>query len=234
MKTLYICGDSFACADTEYPVKPWVELLQDQISGWSIHNLSRVCASNLHIRLQVDQAITEHADYVIMLATTCTRGQGKVNHKRSNSKNLIDRFYQIGAQESVNHDKDLACYSINSLDYTCVLNHKQMAIVEDYRNLVFDLELEIFQNKCTIESSLYALEKSQIPYIFDQGGFENPKFGVADDKKYFAEFNHRRSEINLWSEFNQPMQHRPYFHITDSEVHKRVAKYYASRIQESV
>lgn len=234
MKKLYVCGDSFACHDPQHPVIPWVELLQDQLPGWTIHNLARVCASNLHIRLQIDKAIADQADYVIMLATSCVRGQGKIGHRLQNHMDLIDRFYEIGAQQHINDDKDLVCFSINRLDNTCVLDSKQLRIVKDFRDHVFDLELEIYQNKCIIESTLYALEKSQIPYVFDQGGFENPKFGVQDDKKYFTDFDHRRSEINLWSESDQPLQHRPYFHITDANIHRRAAKYYASLILTSL
>jgi len=234
MKTVYICGDSFGCSDIEYPTTPWVELLRDQLSNCNLHNLSRVCASNLHIRLQVDRAIANKADFIIMLATTCTRGQGKIGWQKKINANLIDRFYTIGGPDQDNINKDLACYSINSLDETCVLNDRQIQIVRDYINHVFDLDLEIFQNKCIIESSLYALEKSQIPFLFDQGGFENPKFGVSLQKKYFTEFEHRRSEINLWSEFTNTMRHRPYFHITDSEIHQRTANYYASKIQEKI
>ena len=234
MKTVYICGDSFGCSDIEYAVTPWVELLCHQLPGWTVQNLSRVCASNLHIRLQVDKAIANQANFVIMLATTCTRGHGKINNKQKSTDSLIDRFLQIGNQNHNNSNKDLACYSMNSLDSTCVLDDRQIEIIKDYRDHVFDLELEIYQNKCIIESTLYALEKSQIPFVFDQGGFENIKFGVSSDKKYFTEFDHRRSKINLWSEFTNTMQHRPYFHITDPGIHQLTAQYYASMIQTTI
>lgn len=230
MRTVYICGDSFGCTDPESSITPWVELLAEKLPDWTLHNLSLVCASNLHIRLQVDRAIACGANFVIMLATACTRGQGQIQSRHKSEQQLLDRFYKIGKNTQDNFHADLTCYSINSLDSTCVLDPAQIQIVKQFRDSVLDFDLEIYQNMCVIESTLHALESSQIPFVFDQGGFENPEYTADADKKYFKEFDHHRSEINLWSEFGSTLTHRPYFHIIDQQVHERTAKYYASII----
>ena len=62
MKTLAICGDSFAVADPDYGPM-WAELLTDMLgSEWTVHNTSSVAASNLLINIQTQQAIQRKAD----------------------------------------------------------------------------------------------------------------------------------------------------------------------------
>jgi hypothetical protein len=233
MKTVYICGDSFGCPDPDSTINPWMEILNQLLETWQIINLSTVCASNLHIRLQVDTAISNRADFIIMLATSCTRGHGRIGNVSKSQDNLLDRFFKINQDAQTSKEKDLTCYSLNSLDSTCVLESNQIDAVKNFYDKVFDLELEIYQNKCIIESTLYTMRQHQVPFIFDQGGFENPKFYTENNinKHYFSTFIENLSEINLWSLCVNKMQHRPYFHITDQAIHQQVAEYYASRIQ---
>jgi hypothetical protein len=228
MKTLYICGDSFAVADKKSSIVPWFELLGDKLNlDWQIKNNAMVCASNLHIRLQVEQAIADRADFVIMLSTSCTRGQGRLIPKVNKEQNIIDRFFNIGRD----HDhKEFGCYSYNSLDDTCVFNSDQINAIQQYRDSVFDLELEIYQNRFIIESALHALTNSQTPFVFDQGGFENPKF-MGSESDYFLSWLANKSSINLWSLVDYPMGHYPYFHINDQSVHCQIAEYYYNRIK---
>jgi hypothetical protein len=47
--------------------------------------------------------------------------------------------------------------------------------------------------------------------------------------QYFAQHNQYRSEYNLWDHANT-RKFRPYYHITDQQIHQQVAKYYAQEI----
>ena len=70
---------------------------------------------------------------------------------------------------------------------------------------------------------LQRLTDSNIPFLFDQGGFEHAKFGVTT--QYFEKYNKHRSKYNLWYHGDSKL-HRPYFHITDQNTHNKIAEYY--------
>ena len=229
MKKLFICGDSFAVADTESSVVPWFELLQKKLAPtWSVTNSSIVCASNLHIRLQIQSAIDQAADFVIFLATSSTRGEGRLNDLKVSDKNLLHRFVNIGKKTT--GDEEFGCYSYNSLDETCVFDSGKIDVLRKFRDRIFDLELSTLNNQFIIESSLHALKTSNTAFVFDQGGFENPKFSGSKNY-YFKGFDKFRSKINLWSLVGYPMGHRPYFHIVEQSTHAHIAEYYFTKIQ---
>jgi hypothetical protein len=197
---LYICGDSFAVPDPEYG-PCWVDYLQQSIPTHHIINLSRVCASNLMISQQVDQALA-HGDQIIVLCTASTRSQTRQNGQ-------------------------VVPYSIHSLDQTTPFSPQQLAALQVYTRKFFDLDLAIYENQCIIESMLQRLTDSNRPFVWDQGGFEHPSYGGT--QQYFAKWAWRRSSRNLW-DYAQSREHRPYYHITDDHVHREVAAYYAGWI----
>lgn len=184
----------------------------DYPSMWADHlgmhrplrNLSRVCASNLMISQQVDFAIEHKATFIILLCTASTRGQTRLGN-------------------------DVVPYSIHSLDSTSPFDDAQLSILKNYVTEFFDLDLAIYENKCIIESMLSRLVSSSIPFVFDQGGFEHSSYGGVGT--YFTEYNQYRSRYNLWDYADQ-RTHRPYYHITDAQVHRDVARYYAGLIDE--
>jgi len=234
MKKIYICGDSFGCPDLGWTIDPWPVLLANQLGAdRAVTNLSISCASNLLIRLQVDRAIADSADFVILLGTTCTRSQGRVCDSDQPHTALYDRFVRIGnQQDNGTTTRDLACYSIPSLNETCVFDKDDIAVIKDYQYRLFDLDLAIYENQCIIESSLHTLKQHKIPFVFDQGGFENPIFGNVRKTDYFADFAEHRSELNQWTLSSYlPNTNMAHFHITDSAVHAQIANYYQKIIE---
>ena len=146
--------------------------------------------------LQISQQVDhaiEHASFVIVLFTTCVR-------------------FEYGADS----------YTLHNLT-TSNLSKIQQHLATEHAKHFFDLDLEIYRNKCIIESVLQRLTDSNIPFLFDQGGFEHTKFGVT--AQYFEKYNKHRSKYNLWDHGDSKL-HRPYFHITDQLIHNRVAEYY--------
>ena len=221
MKKLYICGDSFACNDPDSSITPWHQLLTNELKNhWIVNNLSLICASNLNIRMQVDKAVEDHADFVIVLFTSSVRGHGRISTQES-IDNLLNNFYRV---EKDDDKKQLGCWSYHSLDTNCVMPKNKTSILKSFFTEIFDLNLAIYENQCIIESSLHKLKSNQVEFLFDQGGFENPFFG--GDKTYFEEFNNYRSQLNLWTLYGSPIVYRPYFHITDQLIHNDIANYY--------
>lgn len=197
---IYICGDSFGTADPEYGPM-WADHLANQ---YAVKNLSRICASNLMISQQLDQAIENQASYVILLCTSSTRSQTRIKN-------------------------DVVPYSIHSLDHTTPFNNSQLSLLKNYTAEFFDLELAIYENKCIIESMLSRLVASNIPFVFDQGGFEHHSYGGVGT--YFTQYNKFKSQHNLW-DYVDKRTFRPYYHIVDAQVHIDVAQYYAGLINE--
>ena len=113
-------------------------------------------------------------------------------------------------------------YTIQNVT-TSGLNDLQKDIIKKWTVEFFDLDTEIYRNKCIIEGTLARLVNSGIPFLFDQGGFEHPKWGT--DKKYFTEYNDNRSKYNLW-DYGDTQLFIPSFHITDQNIHNEIAEYY--------
>ena len=197
---LYICGDSFGVPDPEHG-PCWVDYLARLVPTHHIINLSRVCASNLLISQQVDQAIVS-ANQIIVLCTASTRSQTRQNDQ-------------------------VVPYSIHSLDSTTPFTAEQLSILRNHTREFFDLDLAIYENQCIIESMLQRLTDSGRPFLWDQGGFEHASYGGTHE--YFKKWSWRRSSKNLW-DYAQSREHRPYYHITDPVVHQQVARYYAGWI----
>ena len=200
MNKVYICGDSFCVSDPEYGAC-WVDLVAKKRN---VHNLAQVAATNLMISMQVDQAIDESADFVIVQGTACTRNQTKLNGT------VVPYSYHTASS------------------ITTPFGTHQLRILKEYYTEFFDLDLAIYENKCIIENTLQKLVDSKIPFLFDQGGFEHASFG--NTVKYFHRYEQYRSAVNLW-DYARTREYRPYYHITDPSVHQQVAEYYIGQTQ---
>jgi hypothetical protein len=204
-------------------------LLQEKLgSDYSVINLSISCASNLLIRLQVDYAIEQSADFVILLGTSCTRDQGRAKEQSNNFDHIYQRFARIGEKDTHSDSRDLACYSMLSINNSCVFSESDQQILKEYHSRLFDLDLAIVHNKFLIESSLYTLVNNRIPFLFDQGGFENPIFGNVS-KTYFNQFDAYRSEINMWT-LSKGLPGETHKHILDPMIHGKIFQYYCQKI----
>jgi hypothetical protein len=216
---IYICGDSFCTSDNDYPdIQPWHE----QLGG--VVNLAQVCASNLLISLQVDRAIKNQASYIIVSFTSVTRSE--VKYDENITKDLLDRFYSLTREN--NKNCSMTTLTIWSSKDATALTDQQKQIIDRYNKQFFDLDLAIYKDGLIIESTLQRLVDSQIPFKFNQGGYEHHSYsGVGT---YFTKFDQYRSRLNLW-DYANTKEHRPYFHIRDNAVHKQLAEYYYNEIK---
>ena len=216
MKHIYICGDSFATPDPDYGTM-WAELLQHELGAdYRIVNHSSVAASNLLVAVQVDHAVQQQADFVIVLATACTRNEALVLPETD--QDLMSRFLK----------HELVSYSIYR-PYRSQLNTADQQAIYDFHRRYTDLELNIFRDHCILLGTLYRLTESGTPFLFDQGGFEHPKFGGS--RSYFEQFRDQRTDLNVW-DYGTTEAERPYYHILQPEDHARIAEYYRKKITE--
>ena len=219
MKNTYVCGDSFNTTDADYPGQSWYEKFVN-LTDNNVTNLSMVCASNTLISIQVDQAIKQNADYIIVSFTSVTRSEVCYTTDRKKD-NLLDRFYSLTRDD--NSHCDLTSYTIWSSGDARALTKDQQKLVDRYNKEFFDLDLAIYRDQKIIEHTLQKLLTSKIPFVFDQGGFEHSSYGATS--KYFTEYDQCRSLYNLW-DYAPTRSFRPYFHITDVDITNRIAQYY--------
>lgn len=218
MKHIYICGDSFATPDPEYGAM-WAEILQYKLgTDYTIVNHSSVAASNLLVAVQVDHAIKNHADFVIVVATACTRGEVLVLPPTEQS--LMARF----------NCHELVSYSVFR-PYRSHLNTQDQEAIMDFHRRYTDLELNIFRDHTLLLGTLSRLQQAQIPFLFDQGGFEHPRFGGS--REYFTEFDSVRTELNVW-DYGTTVDERPYYHIKEAAIHQQLADYYYTEITQRI
>ena len=196
---IYICGDSFGVPDPESGTM-WAEQLSAPVT-----NLCAVSASNLLISRQIDRAIAAQATRIIVLFTSCTRGETRRN------------------------GCDIPWSWHTASEKTTSFSSGELSILQDYFRVFHDLELSIDLNRCVIESCLYRLQQSAIPFRWDQGGFEHHSMG--GQLNYFGEYAGSRSEICLW-DFARTREYRPLYHITDPVLHQRIAEYYREWISK--
>jgi len=221
-KPVYICGDSFGCEDPAYELASWTQLLAHRLP---VINLSRVCASNLQIALQVDRAIAGGAGFIIYLATTSTRHDVQYRSAQQDL-DLLDRYVNLLQPDL---SSDLTSYSSRSLDSTTRFDQRQLNVLKQYHSEFDNLDLSIYLSQNIIEAVLIRLIRSGIDFRFDQGGFEHPRFGGSQE--YFTQYHPYRSAINIWDyAMTSAMLHRPYHHIQDANTHEIIANYYHQEI----
>jgi len=194
-----VCGDSFCVSDPDHGPM-WADLLGQHCD---LRNYSECTATNLLIARQVEQAIQDDAEFVIVHFTSCTRGE-KLHEGR-----YVPFSYHTASKVTTPFDQD------------------QLRILKEYYTEFFDLSLAIYQNSVTIAYTLNTLVQSGRPFRFDQGGFEHVSYGGTGE--YFAQYAQYRSEYNLWDHVTA-RQYRPYYHITDGRIHQQVADYYQQEI----
>lgn len=219
--TVYICGDSFGFSDPEHGAC-WADRLAKRTT---VVNLCQVSASNFQIALQVQRAIEQGAGYIIYLATSSVRQDAPLGE---GTGNLLDRYIDITNPDPA---KTVTSYSVTSLNNTTPFTDDQLALLKLYHSRFFDLAIAIHQNELVIEGTLSKLVASGIPFTFDQGGFEHPKFADSKDN-YFGAYTKYRSEICLWDYVDELLIHRPYYHITDLAIHEEIANYYYNLIND--
>jgi len=197
-----ICADSFGVSDPEYGAC-WVDLLAQK---YQLKNFSKVSASNLLISQQVDLALGEKCDFIIVSFTSCTRGE-----KRHNG--IMEPFsYHTASELTTPFDSD------------------DLRVLKEYFVKFFDLDQAIYLNKIIIEHTLDRLLTSGIPFRFSSGGFEHGSFG-ADPNNYFVKYIKHHSTINLW-DFARTREFRPFYHITDPVIHREIHDYYSGEIDK--
>lgn len=171
---LFGCGCSFMCQDLRYPEhKTFLEQFAEA-NGLNYTSLAFPGATNYSIRLQIDWAIEQNADYVIVAATGPDRIHLVDEHNdpplpirleniRHSDNGAPCNFPQRHAYVLANPIKNLLRGDFN--------NNKQQALVHYFTD-IYNVNLQSQIDVCVLRDGLNSLERASIPYMFIPGPFD--------------------------------------------------------------
>lgn len=227
MKKIIICGDSFSIDDADYPGIHWSYHLGKLLPDATIINLASSGASNLLIHLQIDQAISQQPDLIIVSFTSSLRATIKWQLTK-NYTDILERFFVLHNKDP---KADLTCFPYSSIDSFGILSSSQSQILKQYVTEFVDLDLMRLENYYIINDSLATLAHSGVNFIYSPGGFDHKNFIGSDQQLQFNQFKEYECPINLWDYDIRNHSIRPYYHVTDSTLHSKLADYYKCLIK---
>ena len=165
MKKLIICGDSFNAVSKILPGTHYSEILSKKL-GWQLLNYARRGCSNGGIRLQIQEAIAQRADFVIVVPTGWDRMEIPVRDNFYETPDSVIKTFGNLLQDFL-LDKNNSCFDISkgisNINYDA--SEKNQMIFETIFSLVENYEHEYRKDKLSNEK-VTAL-KHFINHIYD-------------------------------------------------------------------
>ena len=161
------CGDSFFSMDKQWPNTHLSELLATKL-GASLENYAKLGASNFTIALQLEYAIKQNPDLIIMGFTSVDRIEipqkpyefpSGIHNIIYENTNVLPSFYNPRRTTTISH-------SIPNLEMTDTL--------KQYLANQYDPELKRQHDFFIVSGVLRKLDKLNINYVFTQGGLTGP------------------------------------------------------------
>lgn len=137
---------------------------------------AKLGASNFVIRLQIDEAIKQNPDLILIGFTSVDRIEVPLNqyHLNKGIKNIkysdihiIPEFYDI-ATNTVS--APISNFTINPVHEDENLGAKKITAIKYYSTELYDSELKRQLDFFLAQSALDRLEKLNIPFVFTRGG----------------------------------------------------------------
>jgi hypothetical protein len=234
MKNVYIVGASDSTPDPNFPGQCWTERLESMLpENFQLYNLAFPAASNFCIRLQIDRAIEQQADAIIINFTSSVRTEIEINNQ-NNQLPLLERFYKRNLLS-------LSRIQANSID---LLDDQSRRELIQYQTKFFNLDLAVQHNFYLIRGALLDLKlHNRTTFCYSLGGFEHPDYTNNFTPFYhnkLKEFEPWQSKQNLWDYFTdwrvkthnivRPNLSTPGFHIDNPATVNMLSEYYVEWI----
>ena len=194
---LAVCGCSWSSRDPNYPDTEFGYFISNDLD-WDYKNYGRVGCDNFSIRLQVDQAIKDKADFVIINWTTACRFSWNHSGKAYDPKQGISHL-DYDVDEYMTNETSHPTYPANepviiSQSLTGMINtqdidisyeelikwwpnlvtsmtKKQYEVFREYFSHMYDDDLEAHKQYYIMQSAVKALQDAHIPFIFAPNTF---------------------------------------------------------------
>ena len=202
MNKLVVCGDSFSSVSVTHPGTHYSELLADKLNA-ELFNYARRGCSNGGIRLQIQEAIEQDADYVIVVPTSWDRMEipstgvpyttRETTEDRPNAlqNHLLDTTIYKG------YNRELGIGNINySKDPTPMIFETIFSMAGDYTH-------EYRRGK--LEPEIVNAMMHYVNYLYDSNWKQQQDQWIIVDgltKLYDAKINFAIDKGMLWSEWH--------------------------------
>lgn len=178
MKTLYSLGDSYMTTDDPHDgIVSFCELYC-QRKEFNHVSLARPGATNFAIRLQIEKAIEQHADYVVIGTTCSDRFDIALDISSSCVKYVIDNIfytaYQAKSKKHVDQHNvtlvsDTFTALVNRHDQTYLCSEQQSKSLKSYLTYLHNPSLATQKDYYTISDGLRKLQSHHIEFILLPG-----------------------------------------------------------------
>ena len=176
MTTLYSLGCSFMSSDTRWEGETSFLDQYADYHAWQHINLARPGATNFCIHLQIERAIQDSADYVIVGATSSDRIDIPCNNYRQNLPIRLDLihyadYYAVSEKWANATHACIVSDTLNNVisnTYTDIDQTKKDT-VKQYLRDIYNFDIEDRRNYYIIRDGLRELDQAGIPYLFIPG-----------------------------------------------------------------
>lgn len=189
MKHLIVCGDSFMSPRISHPKKHFVEIFADKM-GFNLTSYAKSGFSNGGISTQIETAIQQRPDLILVNLTNSDRIEFRVEHDQEKNYKLPFTLEHIGTCiETMNELSDsfynninpnIISENLNTLLYEHELPQEffhnsmrdkypdwddKIIAIKGYFQYIYDEFWKNTTDQMIMHTMLYRLERSRIPYI---------------------------------------------------------------------
>jgi len=159
--------------DLRYPDRPSFLDQYATARGWQHVSLARPGATNFSIRLQIQQAIKDKADYVVVGATSSDRIDIADNSAEYRLPIELEHIHYAGYHATSEHNvNNQFAYIVSDTLNNVVENTQDIGVVESVKCYIRDLHnpnLADLRDRWIIRDGLRDLMQANIPFLFIPG-----------------------------------------------------------------
>ena len=169
------CGCSFMAVDKKAQGTHFTEIIANQLRG-DLKSYAKMGASNFVIRLQVEEALRQNPSLILIGFTSSDRieisnskfelGKGIRNIQYSSAHKLPEFFNNLAGTVSA----PITNFLLNPVHLDEKIDSEKLNALKYWTTNLYDSQIKTQSDFYIVQSALYLLEKSKIPFIFTRGG----------------------------------------------------------------
>lgn len=177
MKNFYSLGCSFMSTDSRYPDRPSFLDMFAEKKDYKHVSLGRPGASNFVIRLQIDRAIEDRADFIVIGATSSDRLDFVLDSKKGTGvpvlSNIKYQGYHAVSEQHVTSDFSNRCIISDTLNNLVEKDYEvepvQQSSIKTFIRDIYSPDIQDVKDRWIIRDGLVQIVKQGIKFIFIPG-----------------------------------------------------------------